>query len=125
MSELRNVVTPDQRRIEYLASGAWDGTTLPGRVAAHARERPDARAVLDEHGAHLTYGDLWAGAASVAGFLVDEDIGAGDVVSVQLPNCLETAVVARFTGKTSLAGRVGTMPGAELRQALSCKLGLP
>jgi acyl-CoA synthetase (AMP-forming)/AMP-acid ligase II len=94
MSELRNVVTPDQRRIEYLASGAWDGTTLPGRVAAHARERPDARAVLDEHGAHLTYGDLWAGAASVAGFLVDEDIRAGDVVSVQLPNCLETAVVA-------------------------------
>ena len=38
---------------------------------------------------------------------------------------LETAVVARFTGKTSLAGRVGTLPGAELRQALSCKLGLP
>jgi hypothetical protein len=38
---------------------------------------------------------------------------------------LETVVVARFTGKSSLAGRVGTMPGAEIRQPLSCKLGSP
>lgn len=50
--------------------------------------------MLDEHGAHLTYGDLWARATSVAGFLGEQDIGAGDVVSVQLPNRLETAVVA-------------------------------
>jgi hypothetical protein len=38
---------------------------------------------------------------------------------------LETAIVARFTGKSSLAGRVGTTPGAELRQPLACKLGPP
>ncbi len=94
MSELRNLVTPDHRRLAYLASGVWDGTTLPGQVAAHTTARPDGRAVLDEHGAHLTYGDLWARAASVAGFLGEQDIGAGDVVSVQLPNRLETAVVA-------------------------------
>ena len=38
---------------------------------------------------------------------------------------LETVVVARFAGKSSLAGRVGAMPGAELRQALARKLGSP
>lgn len=38
---------------------------------------------------------------------------------------LETAVVARFTGKTSLAGRIGMTPGAELHQALACNLGPP
>jgi hypothetical protein len=38
---------------------------------------------------------------------------------------LETMVVARFTGKTSLAGRVGVMPGADLRQPLACKVGSP
>ncbi|MEP7120455.1 MAG: hypothetical protein ABJE95_06085 [Byssovorax sp.] len=38
---------------------------------------------------------------------------------------LETAVVARFTGKTSSAGRVGVTPGADLHQAISCKLGAP
>jgi hypothetical protein len=38
---------------------------------------------------------------------------------------LETSVVARFTGKSPAAARVGVMPGAELRQALACKLGAP
>ena len=38
---------------------------------------------------------------------------------------LETAVIARFNGKTSSAGRVGVTPGAELHQALSCKIGAP
>jgi hypothetical protein len=38
---------------------------------------------------------------------------------------VETAVVARFTGKTSAAGRVGVTAGAEIHQALSCKLGAP
>ena len=93
MSELRNQVTPDRRRLAYLASGVWDGTTLPGRVAAHATGAT-RRARSDEHGTHLTYGDLWARAAAVAGFLGEQGIGAGDVVSVQLPNRLETTVVA-------------------------------
>jgi hypothetical protein len=35
---------------------------------------------------------------------------------------LETSVVARFTGKSPAAGRVGMMPGAELWRPLSCKL---
>ncbi len=94
MSEARDVVTSDGRRLAYLASGAWDRTTLPGQVAAHATARPDARAVIDEHDAHLTYGELWARATSVAGFLAEQEIGAGDVVSVQMPNRLETAAVA-------------------------------
>jgi hypothetical protein len=38
---------------------------------------------------------------------------------------IETAIVARFTGKTSSSGRVGLTSGAELHQALSCKLGAP
>lgn len=38
---------------------------------------------------------------------------------------LETAIVARFTGKTSASGRVGVTPGADLRQALECKIGPP
>jgi hypothetical protein len=38
---------------------------------------------------------------------------------------LETSVVARFTGKSPAAARIGMMPGSELRQALACKLGPP
>ena len=95
MTVLADVVTPDARRRAYLASGAWDGVTLPARAALHASRRPDDRAVIAEDGAHLTYAELWDRATRVAGFLAAEGIGAGDVVSVQLPNRLETAVVAR------------------------------
>ncbi len=94
MSVLADVVTSDARRMAYLAAGVWDGVTLPARVAAHATESPDARAVIDEHGAALTYAELWDQATQVAGFLATEGIGLGDVVSVQLPNRLETAAVA-------------------------------
>jgi len=94
MSDLRDVVTAPARRDAYERAGDWDATTLPGRVAAHAQARPDARAVIDEHGGALTYGELWEQASRVAGFLVDEGVGDGAVVSVQLPNRLDTAVVA-------------------------------
>ena len=35
---------------------------------------------------------------------------------------METAVVARFTGPSPIAGHLGVMRGAELHQPLSCKL---
>jgi acyl-CoA synthetase (AMP-forming)/AMP-acid ligase II len=94
VTDLCDVVTSPARRAAYLDAGSWDSSTLPGVVAAHATTRPDARAVVDEHGAQLTYGTLWERAARVARFLADEGIGDGAVVSVQLPNRLDTAVVA-------------------------------
>jgi acyl-CoA synthetase (AMP-forming)/AMP-acid ligase II len=94
MSALVDVVTTDARRHAHLTSGAWDDVTLPARVAEHATSQPDARAVVAEDGTALTAEELWDRATRVAGFLAAEGIGAGDVVSVQLPNCLDTAVVA-------------------------------
>jgi acyl-CoA synthetase (AMP-forming)/AMP-acid ligase II len=94
MSALIDVVTSEPRRSKYLAAGDWDAVTLPARVAQHAAQRPAARAVVDEDGDHLTYAALWDQATRVAGFLAAAGIGRGDVVSVQLPNRLETAVVA-------------------------------
>jgi acyl-CoA synthetase (AMP-forming)/AMP-acid ligase II len=94
VTALADVVTTDARRRRYLASGAWDDTTLPACVAVHASQRADDRAVIAEDGAHVTYAELWDRATRIAGFLVAEGIGAGDVVSMQLPNQLDTAVVA-------------------------------
>jgi acyl-CoA synthetase (AMP-forming)/AMP-acid ligase II len=94
VNALVDVVTSDARRLAYLAAGAWDGVTLPARVAAHASRIPEARAVIADDGAHLTYAELWDRALRVAGFLAGEGIGVGDVVSVQLPNRLDAAVVA-------------------------------
>ena len=93
MSELRDVVTTDERRRQYLAAGHWDDTTLPGAVAEHARTRPNAIAVTDEHGS-LTYAELWDQSLQVVGWLTAAGVVPGDVVSVQLPNWCSTAAVA-------------------------------
>ena len=38
---------------------------------------------------------------------------------------IEAAVVARFTGRSPAAARIGMKPGAEMRQPLTCKLSVP
>ena len=80
--------TSDARRAAYRAAGHWDTATLAGRVAAHAAARPDAVAVVDEAGTH-TYRELAAAAGRVAAGLADRGVGAGSVVSIQLPNRFE------------------------------------
>jgi acyl-CoA synthetase (AMP-forming)/AMP-acid ligase II len=88
-----DVVTPEGRRADYLAAGHWDDTTLAGQVVGHAGDRPDAVAVIDDAG-HHTYADLARHAGSVAAALAERGVGAGSVVSIQLPNRYEAVVAA-------------------------------
>lgn len=90
---LRDMVTAPERRAAWRAAGLWDDTTLPARVAAHAAGDPSALAVVDAEGRREhSVGALWRDAAAFAGWLASRGIGAGDVVSVQLPNWYETVV---------------------------------
>jgi acyl-CoA synthetase (AMP-forming)/AMP-acid ligase II len=91
--QLVDVVTAADRRARYEAAGWWDDQTLPGRVAHHATARPDATAVVDE-ARTLTYAELASDAARLASALGGRGVGPGTVVSVQLPNRAEAAVVA-------------------------------
>jgi acyl-CoA synthetase (AMP-forming)/AMP-acid ligase II len=91
--ELVDVVTPEERRAAYVAAGLWDERTLAGQVRAHAAERPSAVAVVDETGSH-TFAELAADAGRVAAALHAGGVATGSVVSVQLPNRYEAAVVA-------------------------------
>src|SRR5437762_2833963 len=88
-----DVVTLPERRRHYLAAGHWDSSTLAGRVADHARARPDDLAVVDERGRYR-YGQLRDDASALASFLRDRGVDAASFVSVQLPNRYETVVVA-------------------------------
>ncbi len=91
---LADVVTPEALRTHYEATGAWDDSTLPGRLHERAAASPDAVAVVDAGGERSrTRGQLAADVRRLAGFLRARGIGAGDVVSVQLPNWYETVVV--------------------------------
>lgn len=88
-----DVVTAPERRAAYLASGAWDDTTLAARVASHATARDGGVAVVDEAGRH-TYGELAGDAAAFAAALAARGVTEGAVVSLQLPNRYETVVAA-------------------------------
>jgi acyl-CoA synthetase (AMP-forming)/AMP-acid ligase II len=91
---LADVVTPDALRAQYEATGAWDASTLPGRLRDHAATSPDAIAVVDSGGERSrSRAQLAADVRRLSGYLRARGIEAGDVVSVQLPNWYETVVV--------------------------------
>jgi acyl-CoA synthetase (AMP-forming)/AMP-acid ligase II len=91
---LLDLVTDDERRDAYSATGRWDEWTLPGRLADHARTKPDAPAVIDCGGRRTTcFARLASDVRLLAGYLSSKNIGPRDVVSVQLPNWYETVVV--------------------------------
>ena len=119
---LADVVTSDERRAVYLASGAWDGSTLPGRLAEHARTKPDATAVIDCTGTRTaSYGRLAADVRRLACHLASRGIRPGDVVSVQLPNWYETVVVdlAVLSAGAVVNPMLPLYRGKELRHMLS------
>jgi acyl-CoA synthetase (AMP-forming)/AMP-acid ligase II len=89
----RDMVTGDERRCTYISEGLWDESTLAGRVREGAAVDPAATAVIDDTGAY-TVGDLAAHAGQVAESWRHLGVGAGDVVSIQLPNWYEAVVVA-------------------------------
>jgi non-ribosomal peptide synthetase component E (peptide arylation enzyme) len=86
------VVTSPARRAHYVAQGWWDDTTLSDQVQRHARRDPDAIAVIDARGP-VTRADLVDRIRRCAGGLSALGVEAGAVVSVQLPNVVEAAIV--------------------------------
>ncbi|HVW34753.1 MAG TPA: AMP-binding protein [Acidimicrobiia bacterium] len=89
-----DVVTSPERRAAFVASGAWDGTTLAGRVRRHATAAGTAPAVIDGPGGRVhAYAELDGDADRVAGHLRSLGVEPGDVVSVQLPNWYETVAI--------------------------------
>jgi len=94
MTPMRDLVTAPSRREDFLGRGSWDGATLAGRVAELAERRGDVVAVVDETGQRHSYSELAGGAGRLAAQLRERGVDAGDVVSVQLPNWYEAAVVA-------------------------------
>jgi acyl-coenzyme A synthetase/AMP-(fatty) acid ligase len=95
---LADMVTGPERATAYARDGQWDGTTLSGRVAAIAATRGDRLAVVDRDGrAEHSYAELAADSARFAAWLTRRGVGAGDVVSIQLPNCYEFVVAGLAT----------------------------
>jgi acyl-CoA synthetase (AMP-forming)/AMP-acid ligase II/enoyl-CoA hydratase/carnithine racemase len=89
-----DLVRPVALQEEYRRRGLWPQVTLAERVRAVAERTPDRLAVIDgTDGRQVTYRQLLDDASRVAGFLREQGIGAGNGVSVQLPNRYETVAV--------------------------------
>jgi acyl-coenzyme A synthetase/AMP-(fatty) acid ligase len=95
---LVDMVIDPERAETYRRCGHWDETTLSGRLADAATRQPARPAVIDRDGAAVhSYAELEGDVAGLAAWLEARQVGAGDVVSIQLPNWYEFVVVAVAT----------------------------
>ncbi|MCY3752052.1 MAG: AMP-binding protein [Gammaproteobacteria bacterium] len=82
------------RQAEFVASGIWDDERFGLSVAERAAANPNNEAVVDRKGKRrITYGELDVLSNQAANMLIDAGVEPGDVVAVQLPNCIEAAVL--------------------------------
>jgi acyl-CoA synthetase (AMP-forming)/AMP-acid ligase II len=82
---------PDQEAA-WRASGAWSGLTLADRARSAVEEVPD-RVLLIDGDARLTAGEIYASARLAAQAMLGSGLKPGDVISLQLPNWHEAAVL--------------------------------
>ena len=78
---------PDRVR-GYVEDGFWRADTLGGYLQDHAKQRPNAVAIVDDHGS-VTYSELAESVSQLAGGLYAAGVRPGDVVAIQLPNVRE------------------------------------
>jgi non-ribosomal peptide synthetase component E (peptide arylation enzyme) len=113
-------VSREQVERGYRRRGVWGAETLPGRLA-RVRRSSGGRVALNDGANSVTFDDFFERVRRVAGRLAGMDVGPGDVVSWQLPNWWEAAVVHHA------ALQVGAIPnplnmifrGRELRFVLA------
>ena len=96
-----------ERAALYLERGWWSPSdTLSRWLVRTASETPDAPAIAGD-GQSLTYGELAARTAALAGGLKALGLGPGDVVAVQLPNRAE--YLASYLAICAIGGVMTTL----------------
>jgi acyl-CoA synthetase (AMP-forming)/AMP-acid ligase II len=84
----------------YLAEGHWSDSTLVDAARASLAADPD-HLLLIEGETRLTRRECWDQALKLSAFFLSLGLKPGDVISFQLPNWIETGVIAlaaRMTG---------------------------
>lgn len=83
----------DADAARYRAEGHWQDTTLVDTARAALASDP-GRTLLIEGDRHLTRREAWDKALALASFFRARGLQPGDVVSLQLPNWIEAAIIA-------------------------------
>jgi cyclohexanecarboxylate-CoA ligase len=84
--------------VDHVAAGSWTGACVDDGLRASARRAPAGTAVVDRD-RRVTFGELDRLADRAAALLHGLGVGRGDVVSFQLPNWLEAAVLYHATAR--------------------------
>ena len=101
--------TPDPvRGALYRQQGYWRDETIVGLIAVATARTPEKIAVRDASGMALSYGELARRSAAVAGFLAEQGVGKGNVVTICLPNWCDT--VTAFLATLRLGAIVNPVP---------------
>jgi acyl-CoA synthetase (AMP-forming)/AMP-acid ligase II len=90
----------DELAGRYIADGHWQDSTLVDAARRALAADPEAL-LLIEGERRLTRREAWEQSLRLAGFFLARGLKPGDVISFQLPNWVETAVIAlaaRMTG---------------------------
>ena len=128
------MITSGKERIEALTeAGVWGEYTLHDLLAAHARERGDALAVVDQpdrhawcHGdpARLSFRQLHQASDGMAASFLDAGLGTGDFLVVQLPNIAELVVCYYAASKLGIiVSPIPVQYGAHELQHIATAIG--
>jgi len=77
----------------YLAQGHWRAATMVDSARAAVSADPGHLFQIEGE-RRMTRGEVWDGALRLAGFFLGRGLRPGDVISFQLPNWVEAAVIA-------------------------------
>ena len=83
----------DESAAAYRAAGYWRDETLADVARRACGDAPD-RLLLVEGDRRVTRAEAWDSASRLAAFFLSRGLEPGDVVSFQLPNWIEAAVIA-------------------------------
>lgn len=83
----------DEAAASYRTAGYWRDETLADVARRAYREAPD-RLLLIEGDLCMTRAEAWDAASRLGAFFLSRGLTPGDVVSFQLPNWIEAAVIA-------------------------------
>jgi acyl-CoA synthetase len=113
---------PDRvRAARYRVAGHWRDATIPGLIAASAARTPEKTAVRDASGASLPYAAMMEQSAKLAGYLSEHGVGKGDIVTVCLPNWIQTVIA--FVAAMRVGAVVNPIPVTYGRADLAYVLG--
>ena len=94
-------VIPDRRK--FCTEGYWSDDRLGDLVRDFARVQPDTEAVVDRLGRRrVSYKEFDRLTNRFANWILSQGLEKGDVISVQLPNSLEAAVIIVGANKAGI-----------------------